>query len=202
MRRRVAIRHSFGRKKGVKQMHRSIRAFFLISSAALLVGGSIPLPAHAAGGDATVGAVFDISGALVLMLVSSVLLIPIAVLIKLTSPGPIFFRQQRSGLNGRPFTLYKFRTMVTNAEQFQHELAAMNEMTGPVFKVTNDPRVTPVGKFLRKYSLDEFPQLFNVLPCKMSISGPGHIPCTECDVSRTESAHSPQRGSVQSFSHI
>ena len=67
----------------------------------------------------------------------------IALLIKLTSPGPVLFRQQRSGLNGRPFTIYKFRTMVTNAEQLKHELAAMNEMSGPVFKVTNDPRVTP-----------------------------------------------------------
>ena len=67
-------------------------------------------------------------------------------LIKITSPGPVFFKQQRSGLNGRPFTLYKFRTMVTNAEQLKHELASMNEMTGPVFKVTNDPRVTGIGK--------------------------------------------------------
>ena len=67
----------------------------------------------------------------------------LALLIKFTSPGPVFFRQQRSGLNGSPFTLYKFRTMVTNAEQFKHELEAMNEMSGPVFKVTNDPRITP-----------------------------------------------------------
>ena len=70
----------------------------------------------------------------------------IALLIKLTSPGPVLFRQQRSGINGRPFTIYKFRTMVTNAEQLKHELAAMNEMSGPVFKVSNDPRVTPIGK--------------------------------------------------------
>ena len=71
----------------------------------------------------------------------------IAVAIKLTSPGPVFFQQQRSGQNGAPFTLYKFRTMVTNAEQFKHELEAMNEMSGPVFKVTNDPRITRIGKF-------------------------------------------------------
>jgi lipopolysaccharide/colanic/teichoic acid biosynthesis glycosyltransferase len=77
----------------------------------------------------------------------------IALLIKFTSPGPVLFRQQRSGINGRPFTIYKFRTMVTNAEQLKHELAAMNEMSGPVFKVSNDPRVTGLGKFLRKYSL-------------------------------------------------
>jgi lipopolysaccharide/colanic/teichoic acid biosynthesis glycosyltransferase len=99
-------------------------------------------------------------------------MLPVAVLIKLFSPGPVFFRQQRSGLNGAPFTLYKFRTMVTNAEQFKHELEAMNEMTGPVFKVTNDPRITPVGRFLRKTSIDEFPQLWNVLKGEMSLVGP------------------------------
>jgi exopolysaccharide biosynthesis polyprenyl glycosylphosphotransferase len=103
----------------------------------------------------------------------------IALLIKLTSPGPVFFRQQRSGINGRPFTIYKFRTMVTNAEQLKHELAAMNEMSGPVFKVTNDPRVTPVGKVLRKFSFDELPQLFNVLRGEMSLVGPRPLPVDE-----------------------
>ena len=91
----------------------------------------------------------------------------------------MLFRQQRSGINGRPFTLYKFRTMVTNAEQLKHELAAMNEMNGPVFKVSNDPRVTPIGKFLRKYSLDELPQLFNVLRGEMSLVGPRPLPVDE-----------------------
>ena len=100
----------------------------------------------------------------------------IALLIKLFSPGPVFFRQQRSGQNGAPFTLYKFRTMVTNAEQFKHELESMNEMRGPVFKVTNDPRVTPLGKILRRYSLDELPQLFNVLRNEMSLVGPRPLP--------------------------
>ena len=89
------------------------------------------------------------------------------------------FRQQRSGLNGSPFSIYKFRTMVTNAEQLKHELAAMNEMSGPVFKVTNDPRVTPLGKILRKYSLDELPQLFNVLRGEMSLVGPRPLPVDE-----------------------
>ena len=103
----------------------------------------------------------------------------IALLIKLTSPGPAIFRQQRSGLNGSPFTIFKFRTMATNAEQFKHELAAMNEMTGPVFKVTNDPRVTSFGKFLRKFSLDELPQLFNVLRGEMSLVGPRPLPVDE-----------------------
>jgi exopolysaccharide biosynthesis polyprenyl glycosylphosphotransferase len=103
----------------------------------------------------------------------------LALLIKLTSPGPVLFRQQRSGINGRPFTLYKFRTMVTNAEQLKHELAAMNEMDGPVFKLTNDPRVTRIGKFLRKYSLDELPQFFNVLRGEMSLVGPRPLPVDE-----------------------
>jgi exopolysaccharide biosynthesis polyprenyl glycosylphosphotransferase len=121
----------------------------------------------------------DIFGAAVLLVVLSPLFLLIAATIKLTSPGPVLFRQQRSGLSGTPFTIYKFRTMVTNAEQFQHELAAMNEMSGPVFKVTNDPRITPVGKFLRKYSLDELPQLFNVLRTEMSLVGPRPLPVDE-----------------------
>jgi lipopolysaccharide/colanic/teichoic acid biosynthesis glycosyltransferase len=103
----------------------------------------------------------------------------IAVLIKITSPGPVMFRQQRSGLNGSPFSIYKFRTMVSNAEQFKHELAAMNEMSGPVFKVTNDPRITPIGKWLRRTSLDELPQLFNVLRGEMSLVGPRPLPVDE-----------------------
>ena len=85
----------------------------------------------------------DFFGALGLLILLSPLFLLIAAAIKFVSPGPVFFKQQRSGLNGAPFTLYKFRTMVTNAEQFKHELEAMNEMRGPVFKVTNDPRVTP-----------------------------------------------------------
>jgi exopolysaccharide biosynthesis polyprenyl glycosylphosphotransferase len=121
----------------------------------------------------------DFFGALVLLLMVAVPLTLIAVLIKLTSKGPVLFRQQRSGLNGRPFMIYKFRTMVTNAEQLKHELASMNEMTGPVFKVTNDPRITPLGKFLRKFSLDEFPQLLNVLRGEMSLVGPRPLPVDE-----------------------
>ncbi len=103
----------------------------------------------------------------------------IAILIKATSPGPVFFRQQRSGLNGRPFTIYKFRTMVSNAEQLKAELAAMNEMNGPAFKVSDDPRVTGVGRFLRKTSIDEWPQLWNVLRAEMSLVGPRPLPVDE-----------------------
>jgi exopolysaccharide biosynthesis polyprenyl glycosylphosphotransferase len=121
----------------------------------------------------------DFLGSLVLLALLAVPLAIIAVLIKLTSPGPIMFLQKRSGLNGKPFTIYKFRTMVTNAEQRKHELAALNEMSGPVFKITKDPRVTPLGKFLRKFSLDELPQLFNVLRGEMSLVGPRPLPVDE-----------------------
>jgi len=121
----------------------------------------------------------DFAGALFLLIAFSWLFVILTILIKFTSPGPVFFRQQRSGLNGAPFTLYKFRTMVTNAEQFQDELQSMNEMTGPVFKVTNDPRITRFGKWLRKYSLDELPQLYNVLRAEMSLVGPRPLPVDE-----------------------
>jgi len=112
------------------------------------------------------------------MLLAPVFLM-VALLIKLTSPGPILFRQLRSGLNGAPFTIYKFRTMVTDAEQRKHELESMNEMSGPVFKVTRDPRVTRLGRWLRKYSIDELPQLFNVLRGEMSLVGPRPLPVDE-----------------------
>jgi exopolysaccharide biosynthesis polyprenyl glycosylphosphotransferase len=121
----------------------------------------------------------DFIGALVLLVISGPVMLVVAALIKMTSKGPVMFRQQRSGLNGSPFSIFKFRTMMTNAEQFKHELAAMNEMTGPVFKVTNDPRITPLGKILRKYSLDELPQLFNVLRGEMSLVGPRPLPVDE-----------------------
>jgi exopolysaccharide biosynthesis polyprenyl glycosylphosphotransferase len=106
-----------------------------------------------------------------LILISPLFLI-VAVLVKLTSPGPIFFRQVRVGLNKRQFTMYKFRTMVANAEQLQEQLLEMNEMTGPVFKIKHDPRITPLGRILRKTSIDELPQFLNVLKGEMSLVGP------------------------------
>lgn len=121
----------------------------------------------------------DIFGALALLLVSALPMAVVALIIKLTSPGPVFFRQQRSGLNGRPFTMFKFRSMTSDAEQLKHEIAILNEMSGPVFKVTHDPRITPFGRFLRKFSIDEFPQLFNVLQGEMSLVGPRPLPVDE-----------------------
>jgi exopolysaccharide biosynthesis polyprenyl glycosylphosphotransferase len=124
--------------------------------------------------------VVDLIGAcIILMPVGLFLIVVSAIVIKLTSKGPIFFKQERSGLNGKPFTMYKLRTMVTNAEQLKRELAVLNEMSGPVFKVTNDPRITRFGRILRKFSIDEFPQLFNVLRFEMSLVGPRPLPVDE-----------------------
>lgn len=123
----------------------------------------------------------DLVGAALLIVLLSLVFLFAAVAIRCTSPGPILFRQRRCGLNGRPFTMLKFRSMVSDAEQRKHELAALNEMGGPVFKVTNDPRITPIGRLLRKYSIDEFPQLFNVLRGEMSLVGPRPLPVDEVD---------------------
>lgn len=111
-----------------------------------------------------------------LALLGLVLLLPllpaIIALIKLDSPGPILFRQKRVGQGGRLFTCYKFRSMVPDAESLKAELVKMNEATGPAFKIRNDPRITAIGHFLRRSSLDEVPQLFNVLSGQMSMVGP------------------------------
>jgi exopolysaccharide biosynthesis polyprenyl glycosylphosphotransferase len=123
--------------------------------------------------------VLDFVGSLLLLLLLSPLLLTVALIIRLTSPGPVLFRQQRCGLNGQPFTMLKFRSMVSDAEQRKHELAALNEMEGPVFKVTNDPRITPIGRFLRRFSIDEFPQLINVARGEMSLVGPRPLPVDE-----------------------
>lgn len=123
--------------------------------------------------------VLDFVGSLLLLLLLSPLLLAVALIIRLTSPGPVLFRQQRCGLNGQPFTMLKFRSMVSDAEQRKHELAALNEMEGPVFKVTNDPRITPIGRFLRRFSIDEFPQLINVVRGEMSLVGPRPLPVDE-----------------------
>jgi len=123
--------------------------------------------------------VMDFVLATVLLVILAVPMAMIALLVKLTSPGPVLFRQRRCGLNGRPFTMYKFRTMTTDAEQRKAELAAFNEMSGPVFKMTNDPRVTPLGRVLRRFSLDELPQLVNVIRGEMSLVGPRPLPVEE-----------------------
>jgi len=114
----------------------------------------------------------DVAGSLVLLILLSPLFLIVAVLVKLTSSGTVFFAQKRVGFNKRQFTMYKFRTMIAAAESMQENLVHLNEMTGPVFKIKNDPRITPIGQFLRKTSVDELPQLFNVLKGDMSLVGP------------------------------
>jgi len=114
----------------------------------------------------------DIVVSLVGLVILAPLLLLITVVIKLNSPGPLFFKQERNGMNGRKFTLLKFRSMVLGAEKMQEELLALNEMDGPVFKIKDDPRLTKIGKFMRKTSLDELPQLINVLKGDMSLVGP------------------------------
>ncbi len=114
----------------------------------------------------------DLSLSLLLIILLLPFAVLISILIKMSSKGPIFFRQKRVGLNGRIFTLYKFRSMYANAEDKLGELLAQNEMNGPVFKMKDDPRITGLGRFIRTYSIDELPQLFNVIRGDMSLVGP------------------------------
>jgi len=121
----------------------------------------------------------DVIGALVLLVVSAPVIAVVATMVKLSSPGPVIFRQERAGLGGRPFTIYKFRTMRQDAESAKHKLRGRSEQDGPAFKLSDDPRVTPVGSILRKTSMDELPQLINVLKGEMSLVGPRPLPVDE-----------------------
>jgi exopolysaccharide biosynthesis polyprenyl glycosylphosphotransferase len=114
----------------------------------------------------------DIIGALSLLILTAPIVAVAAIVIRLTSPGPIFFSQERCGLHRRRFRIFKLRTMVSNAEQLQTRYESMNELDGPVFKIRRDPRVTSIGGFLRRNSIDELPQLWNVLKGDMSLVGP------------------------------
>ncbi len=114
----------------------------------------------------------DVTVSIILLIILSPVMLIISLLIKLTSPGPVVYRQARVGLRGRQFDLYKFRTMVTNADKLKLDLESKNEMDGPVFKIKDDPRITKVGRFLRRTGLDELPQLINVLKGEMSLIGP------------------------------
>ncbi len=116
--------------------------------------------------------VIDVVVSAVLLVVLSPFMLLVALLVKLTSEGPAIYKQTRCGLYGRPFTLYKFRSMIKGAEDVLWEIKRFNEMGGPVFKMRNDPRVTPLGRFLRKWSIDELPQFWNVLKGEMSLVGP------------------------------
>jgi len=143
--------------------------------------GGIPilnfLPPTITGSDFWLKRYFDFCSSALFILFASPIYLLIALLIKLDSPGPVFYKQTRVGLHGQSFKVWKFRTMVTNADELQKQLEAQNETKdGILFKIKDDPRITRVGKFLRQYSLDEFPQLFNVLFGEMSLVGPRPLP--------------------------
>jgi exopolysaccharide biosynthesis polyprenyl glycosylphosphotransferase len=125
--------------------------------------------------------ILDFCLSLVLLIILAPLFFITAFLIKVTSPGRIFFMQERVGLGKRRFRLYKFRTMIPDAEQKLPQLEHLNEVTGPVFKIKNDPRITSIGRFLRRTSIDELPQLINVLRGDMSLVGPRPLPVRDHD---------------------
>ncbi len=114
----------------------------------------------------------DISVSALLLVLLAPLLLVTAILVKVTSPGPIIFKQIRAGHGGKPFTIYKFRSMYVDAEERRKEIEDLNELDGPVFKIRNDPRMSPIGRFLRRMSIDELPQLWNVLVGDMTLVGP------------------------------
>ncbi len=138
--------------------------------------GSLPAlsfaPVHHNRAKLVVKRAMDMAGATVGLLASAPILAASALAIRATSPGPIFFRQVRCGLNGRQFVMLKLRTMYVDAEDRKHALQDHNEMDGPVFKMKDDPRITPVGAWLRRFSVDELPQIWNVLCGQMSLVGP------------------------------
>lgn len=121
----------------------------------------------------------DIVGAVIGLIVLSPLMLLAGVAVWLTSPGPVLFLQRRAGVGGRPFRMVKFRTMCADAERRKASLLAYNQQDGPAFKLDRDPRVTTVGRFLRATSIDELPQLWNVLRGEMSLVGPRPLPCDE-----------------------
>jgi lipopolysaccharide/colanic/teichoic acid biosynthesis glycosyltransferase len=120
--------------------------------------------------------VMDVMGALAALIFFGPFMLLTALAVKLTSGGPVIFRQLRAGLGGRPFVMYKFRSMCDRAEEKRDELRAAGELTRPAFKMKDDPRVTPVGRFIRRWSIDEMPQFWNVLTGEMSLVGPRPLP--------------------------
>ena len=134
----------------------------------------------------------DIVGSLVGLLLTGIAFIVFAPIVKIQSPGPVFYAQTRIGKNGRRFTFYKFRTMVVGADDMKKELMEQNEMDGLMFKMEEDPRIFPIGKFMRKYSIDELPQFWNVLKGDMSLVGTR--PPTEDEFEQYELHHRARLG--------
>ena len=131
---------------------------------------------------------FDLMLSSLALMIFGVPMLLLGILIKLDSPGPIFYRQTRVGLKGKKIKVWKFRTMVQNASELQKQLESKNEVKGGIlFKIADDPRITRVGKFIRRYSLDELPQLFNVFAGEMSLVGPRPLPIR--DVEKFEKHH-------------
>src|SRR5918997_2517883 len=140
----------------------------------------------------------DVTGSLFGLILLSPLLLTVAVLIKLTSPGPVLFRQKRVGADEKVFICYMFRSMYEDAEARQEELETMNEADGAVFKIKNDPRITPVGRFVRRWSIDELPQLINVLKGEMSLVGPRPLPLR--DFERMNELHKGRLAAIPGMS--
>jgi exopolysaccharide biosynthesis polyprenyl glycosylphosphotransferase len=157
----------------------------LIDRAEFVPGQTVPLfklrPPVFQGIDYALKRSFDLVISIVLLLLLSPLLLVIAIAIKLNSAGPAIYRSARPGMAGRPFDCFKFRTMTEDAEHSQEELEALNEQTGALFKIRQDPRLTSVGRFLRRFSLDELPQLVNVVLGEMSLVGPRPLPMRDFD---------------------
>jgi exopolysaccharide biosynthesis polyprenyl glycosylphosphotransferase len=157
----------------------------LVHRAEFVPGTSVPLfelrPPVFDGFDYAVKRSFDFLGALFLLLVLSPLLLLISVAVFLSSRGPILYRSRRPGIGGEPFSCFKFRTMRSDADQIQADVESLNEASGALFKIRNDPRMTRVGRLLRRFSLDELPQLINVLLGQMSLVGPRPLPQRDFD---------------------
>jgi exopolysaccharide biosynthesis polyprenyl glycosylphosphotransferase len=157
----------------------------LVHRAEFVPGASVPLfelrPPVFDGFDYFVKRSFDFVGALVLIAALSPLLIAIALAVFITSRGPVLYRSIRPGIGGEPFACFKFRTMRSGADQLQADLESLNEADGALFKIRRDPRMTRVGRLLRRYSLDELPQLFNVVQGRMSLVGPRPLPQRDFD---------------------
>jgi exopolysaccharide biosynthesis polyprenyl glycosylphosphotransferase len=157
----------------------------LTHRAELVPGQTMPLfelqPPVFEGIDFALKRLFDVVAATFVLLVLSPLLLFIAAGVRLTSRGPLLYRSRRPGIGGVPFDCLKFRTMRSDADQMQEDLEELNEATGPLFKIRRDPRLTPIGRFLRRFSLDELPQLVNVLRGQMSLVGPRPLPQRDFD---------------------
>jgi len=158
----------------------------LIHRAEFVPGQSVPLFELSSptfeGIDFALKRAFDLLGATLLLLLLSPLLLAIVLAVRVSSRGPILYRSERRGIGQRPFPCLKFRTMHTDAEERQADLEELNEATGALFKIREDPRVTPVGRLLRRFSIDELPQLFNVIRGEMSLVGPRPLPQRDYDM--------------------